>query len=182
MKRIRLLVALAVVGLLLVGATIAFAADPVNVTLTAENDSGENGSAVLTDLGNGKVRVEVNVTGAPAGVAQPLHIHQGTCANLTAKPTYPLTSAMDGKSVTEIDANLADLQNGDFAINGHKSAEEAAVYVFCGNIPALAASTLPATGADFTTNLVPNLVLAAVLGLALFAAGFVVLRAAPRKK
>jgi LPXTG-motif cell wall-anchored protein len=177
MKRIRLLVALAVAGLLLVSATAVFAADPVNVTLTAQNDSGENGAAVLTDLGNGKVRVEVNVTGAPAGVAQPLHIHQGTCANLTAKPTYPLTSAMDGVSVTEIDANLADLQNGDFAINGHKSAEEASVYVFCGNIPALAAATLPATGADFTTNLL----LAAVLGLALFAAGFVVLRTAPRK-
>lgn len=177
MKRVRLIVALAIASLLLVGATVAFAADVVDVTLTAQNDSGENGSAVLTDLGNGKIRVEVTVTGAPAGVPQPLHIHEGTCATLNPKPEYPLTSAVNGKSVTEIDAKLADLQDGNYAINGHKSATEAAVYVFCGNIPALAAATLPATGGDF----ISNLMLMSVLGMALFAAGFVVLRFAPRK-
>lgn len=177
MKRVRLIVALAIAGLLLVGATAALAAGPVDVSLTAQNDSGENGSAVLTDLGNGKVRVEVTVTGAPAGVPQPLHIHEGTCATLNPKPEYPLTSAVDGKSVTEIDADFAELQNGDYAINGHKSAAEASVYVFCGNIPAMAAVALPATGGDFTNNLM----LVAVLGLAVLAAGFVLLRFAPRK-
>lgn len=171
MSRVRLLAALALVLVMLAGAAIASAADPVTVTLDPQNDSGESGTATLTDLGNGKVKVEVNVTGAPAGVPQPLHIHTGTCANLTAKPTYPLTTAVDGKSVTEIEANLADLQNGDFAINGHKSAAEASVYVFCGNIPALAAaSTLPATGGEFTNNSA----LIAALALVMLVLGFVV--------
>lgn len=180
MSRVRLLVALSLVVLMLTGAAIASAADPVTFDLTAQNDSGENGTATLTDLGNGKILVEVNVTGAPAGVPQPLHIHKGTCDNLTPAPTFPLTSAVDGKSSTEIEATLAELQNGDFAINGHKSAAEASIYVFCGNIPAAAAvaSTLPATGADFTSNLA----LFAALGLAILALGFVMLRKAPTSK
>jgi LPXTG-motif cell wall-anchored protein len=120
--------------------------------------------------------VEVNVTGAPAGVPQPLHIHEGTCANLVARPTYPLTSAVDGVSVTEIDATLESLQNGNFAINGHKSAEEASVYVFCGDIPALAAAALPATGGDFSNFSW----LLAILGAAMLIVGFVVVRKAPR--
>lgn len=175
---VRWFVALALVVMALAGAALVSADDVVNFPLTAENASGENGTATLTDLHNGKIKVEVNVTGAPAGVPQPLHIHKGTCATLEAKPTFPLTSAVDGVSVTEIEATMADLQNGNYAINGHKSAAEASVYVFCGNIPALAASTLPATGADFTNGIL----LIAVLGLAVIAAGFVVMRVAPRAR
>lgn len=175
MSKVRLLAAFALVVVMLAGAAIASAADPVTVVLNAQNDSGESGTATLTDLGNGKVRVEVKVTGAPAGVPQPLHIHEGTCANLNPKPTYPLTSAVDGVSVSQIDANFADLQNGNFAINGHKSAEEAKVYVFCGDIPAMA-STLPATGADMANNLW----IAAVLGAIALVGGFVLMRRAPR--
>lgn len=162
--------------LALAGAAIASAADPVTVTLNPQNNSGESGSATLTDLGNGKVRVEVTITGAPAGVVQPMHIHEGTCANLTAKPTYPLTALTDGKSVTEIDVTLAQLQNGNFAINGHKSAEEASVYVFCGEIPAAAAAALPTTGGDFSNNIL----LLAVLALGLIATGVIVMRVTPR--
>lgn len=156
------------------GAATARAEGPVTVTLNPQNDSGESGTATLTDLGNGKVRVEVSITGAPAGVAQPMHIHQGTCANLTAKPTYPLTSVTDGKSSTDIDAKLAELQNGNFAINGHKSAQEASVYVFCGDIPAAAAAALPTTGGDFGNLYLPL----AVLALGLIGAGLVLTRKA----
>lgn len=177
MSRVRLVLVLSVVVLMLAGAfSLASAADPVTVTLDAQNDSGESGTATLTDLGNGKVRVEVSVTGAPSGVPQPLHIHQGTCATLNPKPAFPLTSAVDGKSVTEIDAKLADLQNGDYAINGHKSAAEASVYVFCGNIPAMAAATLPATGGSMATNLSLTL----VLGLLALMMGLVLVRRAKR--
>jgi len=176
MSRVRFVLVLSLVALMLAGAfSIVSAADPVTVTLDAQNDSGESGTATLTDLGNGKVRVEVSVTGAPAGVPQPLHIHQGTCANLNPKPEFPLTSAVDGKSVTEIDANFADLQNGDYAINGHKSAAEASVYVFCGNIPAMAAATtLPATGANMATNILVT----AMLGLLALVMGLFMVRSA----
>lgn len=173
-----LFVAFALVVVLFASAAIANAADPVSVTLNAQNDSGQTGTATLTDLGNGKIKVEVNVSNAPAGVPQPLHIHKGTCANLDPRPAFPLTNAVDGVSVTEIDATLAELQNGDYAINGHKSAAEASVYVFCGDIPALATSTLPATGADFTTPLL----LLAVLALGVIGAGVLFFRAAPRAR
>lgn len=173
----RMFIAFAVVLLALGGAAAARADDVVTVTLDAQNDSGETGTATLTDLHNGKIKVEVTISNAPAGVTQPMHIHKGTCATLEAKPTFPLTSVVDGKSVTEVETTMAELQNGNYAINGHKSAAEASVYVFCGNIPA-AAAVLPGTGGDFTSNLFR----VSLLGLVLFAAGFVVLRLTPRSR
>jgi hypothetical protein len=38
-------------------------------------------------------------------------------------------------SVTHIDANLADLVGGGYAINAHESAENIQKYITCGNIP-----------------------------------------------
>jgi hypothetical protein len=125
---------LVAVGVLaVVGAGVANAAEPITVQLTPLNNSGESGNAVLTDAGP-KTKVVVTITGAPAGVGQPLHVHKGTCAQLDAKPAYGLTTLSGGKSETMIDVPLANLRNG-YAINGHKSAQEASTYVFCGNIP-----------------------------------------------
>jgi hypothetical protein len=126
--------ALAVVGLLAVGgAGVAWAAEPISIPLTAQNNSGESGTAVLTDAGP-KTKVVVEIKGAPAGVGQPLHVHKGTCAQLDPKPAWGLTTLTGGKSETTIDVPIGDLRKG-YAINGHKSAQEASVYVFCGNIP-----------------------------------------------
>jgi hypothetical protein len=66
MFQLRWLVALSLVVVMLAGAALASAAGPVTVQLNAQNDSGETGTATLTDLGNGKVQVELTVTGAPA--------------------------------------------------------------------------------------------------------------------
>jgi Cu/Zn superoxide dismutase len=126
---------LAAVAVLAVGgAGLADAAEPITVQLTPQNNSGESGTAVLTDAGP-KTKVVVEVKGAPAGVGQPLHVHKGTCAQLDPKPAYGLTTLSGGKSETTIDVPIGDLRKG-FAINGHKSAQEASTYVFCGNIPA----------------------------------------------
>ncbi len=126
---------LGAVGVLVAGgAGLASAAEPITVQLGALNNSGETGTAVLTDAGP-KTKVVVEVKGAPAGVGQPLHVHKGTCAQLDPKPAYGLTTLTGGKSETTIDVPIGDLRKG-FAINGHKSAQEASVYVFCGNIPA----------------------------------------------
>ena len=112
---------------------VASAAE-IQVKLNPQNNSGESGTATLSDTADGKTKVVVAVTGAPA-TAQPMHIHKGTCANLEAKPTYGLPSLAAGKSEAVIDTTLANLQSDKFAINGHKSAQEASVYVFCGEIP-----------------------------------------------
>jgi len=120
----------------LIGAREGRAAGPVTVKLAPQNNSGESGTATLTEEG-GKTKVAVSVTGQPAGVAQPMHIHKGTCDKLDPKPTYGLPSLINGKSEATVDVSLADLQKGGYAINGHKSAQEVSTYVYCGAIPAM---------------------------------------------
>jgi len=105
----------------------------VVVTLAEQNDSGETGSAVIDEV-DGALRVTLDMQGQPAGVAQPAHIHSGTCAELGGV-VYPLTSPTDGGSVTDVAVSLAELQaGGPVAVNIHKSGAEAQIYVACGNI------------------------------------------------
>ena len=109
------------------------AAKAVTVRLQEQNKSGESGRARLTPAGD-KTKVEISLKGAPKGVAQPAHIHDGTCAKIDPKPKYPLENVVDGKSSSEVAADIKTLTAGNLAINVHKSAEEAKVYVACGNI------------------------------------------------
>jgi hypothetical protein len=127
---------LAMAGMLVAGILVAYAAGPVTIQLTPQNNSGESGTATLTEVG-AKTKVVVAIKGAPAGVGQPLHVHKGTCAKLDPAPAYGLTTLTEGKSETTIDVPLTNLQQGGYAINGHKSAQDAKTYVFCGNIPAM---------------------------------------------
>ena len=113
-------------------ASSAQAAD-TSVKLEPQNNSGEAGTATLTPEGN-STKVVLNVTGAPAG-AQPTHIHKGTCDNLDPKPAFPLSPVVNGKSETTLKVPMKTLTSGDYAINGHKSAQDAKTYVFCGGIP-----------------------------------------------
>ena len=69
------------------------------MTLQPQNNSGETGTAILTETDDDKkTKVEVTVTGGPPSVAQPMHIHKGPCANLEPKPAYMLPAPTDGKS------------------------------------------------------------------------------------
>jgi hypothetical protein len=120
---------------ILASGTFAEAQD-VSVKLGPLNSSGESGTATLSDTGGNKTKVVISVTGQPANVPQPVHVHIGSCAQMDPKPAYGLTTLVDGKSETVIDQPLSALQNNRFAINGHKSAQEATTYVFCGDIPA----------------------------------------------
>lgn len=105
----------------------------LTIRLDQQNNSGETGIAVLTDIG-GKTQVELRLTGAPVDVLQPAHIHTGTCATITGVK-YPLVFPMNGSSITvlelSLDSLLAELP---LAINVHKSAMEAGVYYACGDI------------------------------------------------
>lgn len=105
----------------------------VVVELKAQNDSGITGKVTLKQE-NGKVKVSMMATGTPTGVSEPAHIHTGSCANLGGVK-YPLTSVMNGKSETTLDATFAQLAAGlPLAINIHKSTIEAGVYVSCGDL------------------------------------------------
>ena len=168
MKKLAIL-ALALVALFALAGTSAWAqGSSVTVTLSAQNGSGQNGTAVLQDMGNGSTKVTVNISGG-SGVAQPAHIHDGTCAALDPKPKYPLTSLVNGTSETIVNQPLSDLADGTYAINVHKSATEASVYVSCGNIEKLVVAGMPQTGS--ADSFVPVLALLA-LAIVLTSAGW----------
>jgi len=43
----------------------------------------------------------------------------------------------NGKSETVVKSSLDDLEKGGYAINGHKSAQDAKTYVFCSPISSM---------------------------------------------
>jgi len=105
----------------------------LTVTLNSLNDSGESGTAILTEDGD-KTKVTLNLNGAPVGVTQPAHIHSGKCDSLGGVK-YPLNSPTDGKSESLLDLPYEQLKSdSDLAINVHESAEEISVYVSCGDL------------------------------------------------
>ncbi len=113
----------------------AGAADSVTIRLEMQNNSGQSGTAELTDMGGGMTKVVLMLTDMGA-TPQPVHIHEGTCATLNPKPKYPLTNLVNGKSETMVQASLRDLLAENHAINVHKSAQESAVYTACGDLVA----------------------------------------------
>ncbi|MBD0338247.1 MAG: CHRD domain-containing protein [Thermoleophilia bacterium] len=106
--------------------------DAVTVELAAQNDSGESGTATLTPEGD-QTRVVLELSN-PTDPSQPAHIHPGTCANLDPAPAYPLPNVEEGRSEATVDVALEELTGGEFAVNVHKSNEEASVYVACGDL------------------------------------------------
>jgi hypothetical protein len=108
-------------------------AKSVTVRLAQQNKSKESGTAKLTPEGD-KTKVEISLKGAPKGVSQPAHVHEGSCAKLDPKPKYGLQNVVDGKSSSEVPVKIDELLGGNLAINVHKSAEEVKTYVACGNI------------------------------------------------
>lgn len=102
------------------------------VQMKALHDSGQSGAATLTAVDGTKTKVLVELSNSPAG-PQPAHIHSGTCSNL-GSVEYPLASLQNGRSEGTVDVSLADLLAGQFAVNVHKSAAQASVYVSCGEI------------------------------------------------
>ena len=108
-------------------------AKSVTVRLAQQNKSKESGTARLTPEGD-KTQVVINLKGAPKGVSQPAHIHDGTCAKLDPKPKYGLQNIVDGKSTSEVPVKIDELMGGNLAINVHKSADDIKTYVACGDI------------------------------------------------
>lgn len=103
------------------------------IQLDEQNESSESGTAVLTEK-DGKVMVTLNLTGAPANVPQPAHIHMGSCPDV-GDVLYPLTNVVNGVSETTLDVTWADLAaKQPLGVNVHKSVPKVKVYVACGNL------------------------------------------------
>jgi hypothetical protein len=150
MRKIQMLVALLAL-LAFSGSSVLAAEESNTIQLVEQNNSGQSGTASFTlSEDNKTLTVEINLSNGTSE-PQPAHIHAGTCADLNPKPFYPLNSVVNGKSVTVItEESVAgldyDLYN-QFAINVHKSAAEASVYVACGDIvPGGTEVGMPQTG------------------------------------
>jgi hypothetical protein len=108
------------------------ATSTLTVKMSAQNGSGENGTATLTQAGS-DVKVVIAIPNGPAG-PQPAHIHDGTCAGIQGV-AYPLTSIASGDSTTTVKGVTIDqLLAGKYAINVHESTSNLGKYVSCGNI------------------------------------------------
>jgi len=105
----------------------------ITVSLNQQNNSGISGKALLTGAGEQTI-VKLDFTGAPKDVVQPAHIHAGSCAAIGGVK-YPLTFPTNGASNTTLNVSLDSLlKELPLAVNVHKSASEASVYVACGDI------------------------------------------------
>lgn len=122
-------------GGLFSGAALALD-DVITVKLDAQNNSGQTGTATLTPQGN-TTRVVIELLNAPTDIAQPVHIHLGTCNKLDKAPKWPLEALKGGRSTTTVPVSLDTILKDKTAINIHKSAAEVQVYVACGNIVGL---------------------------------------------
>lgn len=114
----------------------------LRVTMNGDNNSGQEGTAVLTALGRGlTVVIETN---APRfeGAQQTAHIHPGTCGEVgPPRVDLSLLGPLEGKpgrwgSTTTVEEGFGfeDLATGEWAVNVH-DARERTVWVSCGEIP-----------------------------------------------
>jgi Cu/Zn superoxide dismutase len=178
-----LVVALAFASAMLFGLSSPTSAQGQSVTmsLASQNNSGVSGTAVITELPGGKLRVEIRANGAGPG-PQPAHIHEGTCASLDPAPKFTLTSLTNGASTTELDGSLGDITASPHAIHLHKAPDELPVYVACADITAGGGApgqpqTLPSTGAASPPSFWPS----ALAGVGLILAGLGIWRRARRQ-
>ena len=103
--------------------------DRLNLDLVEQIDSGQSGTATFERLDDGGTLIVLELTNPP-DVAQPAHVHFGTCDDL-GDPLVPLTAVEDGRSETETQTSLERLQEGDLVIHAHKSDAEYDVSVAC---------------------------------------------------
>lgn len=112
--------------------TTANAQQSVDVAMSPQSNSGQSGTATLFDEGT-QTRVVLRLDN-PAPGPEPAHIHLGSCPNPNAVPTYPLSNVENGMSETVLPVNLGAIVSQAMAINVHRSPQELAVYVSCGDI------------------------------------------------
>lgn len=113
----------------------AAGARQLSFNMNALNNSGETGTATIARAAGGKLVITITLTGEPAGVSQPAHIHPGTCAKLDPVPKTVLTDVVGGKSVTTVPAPSQPM-TGARSIVVHKGpGADMSTYVACGEIP-----------------------------------------------
>jgi len=104
----------------------------LTLQMEARNNSGQNGTATVTAMADGKTTVVLDLANSPAG-PQPSHVNAGTCDDLGAV-AHILGGMRNGKVEATIDASLDSLLAGEFAISVAKSPQEFGVTASCADI------------------------------------------------
>lgn len=126
---------------LLVVSVLSAACGPAThrVVMSAENNSGQSGFALLTPLSGGRTRVELDILPGNDPRKAAAHVHDGRCGEIGAIAAgledLELNTAANGHftSTTEIALALDAMLAGTFAINVH-DARDFSLYVSCGEI------------------------------------------------
>jgi hypothetical protein len=144
---------------------MAMAQTPTTLTipLAAQNASGVTGTAVITDMGGGKSKVVINVSGGKTATTGPAHIHSGRCPEPGAV-VVPLTNVANGTSTTEVAVPISAMLGAAHAINLHETGVSGVPgYVSCGNI-VTSPTSMPATGFGARTIALGGAAGAVILG------------------
>ncbi|NWJ47595.1 MAG: protein kinase [Chloroflexi bacterium] len=117
--------------------TVAGNAPSLKVQINPASGTKVSGFGVITDMGNGQVRVEMNITGLEPG-AHNSHIHSGSCANLgpIEYALNPLQADSSGKAqtVTVVSASFAEVTRGGLYLNVHNETGTPTYNAGCGDI------------------------------------------------
>ncbi len=108
-------------------------------------DASQPGLAALVSR-DGQTEVVIAIVPGDAGVAQPAHVHEGSCPEVGAV-AFALNDVVGGRSTTLLNAPLEQVVTGTRAINVHRSQQEIAAYVACGAISAAQETPTPAATA-----------------------------------
>lgn len=129
-------------ALLLIAVT-ACGGNSVTIAMLQQNNSGQDGTATLTETADG-VRVRVVVKRSTVEGSQTSHVHDGRCDNVGGI-TAGLPPISDKAEAPELDGGqivfdnvltarkLSDLRDGNHVINVH-DARDNSLYVSCGEI------------------------------------------------
>ena len=105
---------------------------PITVEMIQIGKSGQNGMATIKQEGE-KTRVVINLEQS-GNASEPAHIHYGVCPKPGAIK-YALNDLVKGDSETLLNVPIEEIvASGSMAINVHKSVDDYATYVSCGDI------------------------------------------------
>ncbi|MDP3231253.1 MAG: CHRD domain-containing protein [Myxococcales bacterium] len=127
--------------MLLVVVSLSAACGPAShrVVMSAENNSGQSGFALLTPLSGGRTRVELDILPGNDPRKMAAHVHDGRCGEIggiaAGLKDLESNTAANGHftSTTEIALSLDAMLKGTYAINVH-DARDFSLYVSCGEI------------------------------------------------
>jgi len=125
--------ALAAAGVLLCAASSTPTPAPHVIILRSQSSAGIHGTATLTSLGP-KTKVSIVLVNDPPGAEHPAHIHPGTCADFNIVPRYPIDTVVSGRSVTIVQAPLADLIGHGLVLEIHSSKYHVNIIAACGTL------------------------------------------------